>query len=70
MAGFDDIATSQHMSPPLTTYKHPVERIAETAVERLMRRIRRRAGSEPARIEIRGRLIVRPSIRRVRECTG
>lgn len=70
VAGFDDIATSQHMFPPLTTYAHPVERIAGRAVERLMRRIRRRAGSEPARIEIRGRVIVRPSIRRIRECKG
>lgn len=32
VAGFDDIDTSRHMSPPLTTYAHPVKDIADAAL--------------------------------------
>lgn len=36
VAGFDNLDLAAHMIPPLTTYEHPAEKIAEQAVEELL----------------------------------
>jgi DNA-binding LacI/PurR family transcriptional regulator len=39
VVGFDDAPFAQHMSPMLTTFVVPMERIAETAMRQLIRLI-------------------------------
>lgn len=63
VVGFDDILFSRHLIPPLTTYRHPVEEIAEKAVETLLAEI---GGAAVAgRVEIGGRLIERASVKAI-----
>ena len=68
VAGFDDIPMSRHLLPPLSTYLHPVERIAEAAVDRLVGRIRGEGPFGPRRLEIKGRLVMRGSVERNAPC--
>lgn len=64
VAGFDNINLAQHMIPPLTTYDHPVDRIAETAMEKLIRQINGDSAGKDETVEIAGSLIVRESVRK------
>src|SRR5947207_1007793 len=50
VVGFDDIRFSQYVRPRLTTIRSPVERLAQTGVERLFERMAGTAG--PARTEV------------------
>ena len=68
VVGFDDIAMSRHLLPPLTTYEHPVEKIAEAAVDRLVQRIKGTGPAQPQRLEMKGRLVIRGSVERIRLC--
>ena len=62
VVGFDNIHMSQHMVPPLTTYEHPVDEIAKTAIESLIRQMKT-PGEKLAGMEIiKGSLIVRKSV--------
>lgn len=61
IAGFDDIALTEVVNPPLTTVRQPIEEIANTAVARLLARIQEN-GAEPAgHIALAPELIVRSS---------
>jgi DNA-binding LacI/PurR family transcriptional regulator len=40
VVGFDDIAISQYLSPPLTTVRVPIEQVGREAIDRLVRVIR------------------------------
>lgn len=40
VAGFDDAKMASFLNPPLTTIRQPVERIAQTAVESILQRMR------------------------------
>ncbi|MBR0506219.1 MAG: LacI family DNA-binding transcriptional regulator, partial [Kiritimatiellae bacterium] len=60
LAGFDDVACAQLLSPPLTTMRQPCEEIAAVAVRTLLERIR--APSLPSReIDLEATLVVRES---------
>ena len=63
VAGFDNISISPHMIPPLTTYDHPVERIAERAMEELLRLINGEGDEEARNYEMSGSLVVRKSVK-------
>lgn len=58
--GFDDIPSSQHIDPPLTTVRHPFGDIAQVAVKHLLDLIDGKAGPRQ-RIELPSDLIVRAS---------
>ena len=64
MAGFDNLFMTQYMTPPLTTYNEPVERLSKRAVECLVNRIENRGPVE--REILRGELVVRDSVKNVR----
>ncbi|MCE4553937.1 LacI family DNA-binding transcriptional regulator [Roseateles cellulosilyticus] len=58
--GFDDIATSSHIHPPLTTLRQPLAKLSASAVGELVALIEGR-GVEPRRIALPLELIVRES---------
>ncbi len=64
VAGFDNLFMTQYMTPPLTTYNEPVERLSKRAVECLVNRIENRGPVE--REILRGELVVRGSVKDVR----
>ncbi len=59
--GFDDIALTMLVEPPLSTIRQPVWEMAATAVERLVARIAGDASDEPLRAEFAPELVVRRS---------
>ncbi|MEU8936318.1 LacI family DNA-binding transcriptional regulator [Streptomyces sp. NPDC048409] len=59
VVGFDDVPFTQWTAPPLTTVRQPLAAMAETAVRILMQRDR--TSSEPQRMELATKLIVRGS---------
>jgi DNA-binding LacI/PurR family transcriptional regulator len=61
VVGFDDIALTMLVEPPLSTIRQPVWRMAETAVERLVARLAEGAADEPLRAEFAPELVVRGS---------
>ena len=48
VVGFDDIALSQHLTPPLTTVRAPTEQVGREAVRQLVRLIR----GDPAELSV------------------
>ena len=60
VAGFDDAKMASLLNPPLTTIRQPVERIAQTAVESILQRIRNPALA-PRSILLDTQMIVRRS---------
>ena len=60
VAGFDDAKMASLLNPPLTTIRQPVERIAQTAVESILQRIRTPALA-PRSILLDTQMIVRRS---------
>ena len=60
VAGFDDAKIASFLNPPLTTIRQPVERIAQTAVESILQRIRNPALA-PRSILLDTQMIVRRS---------
>lgn len=63
IVGFDDIALTEVVDPPLTTVRQPIEEIASTAVNRLLARVQD-DGVEPAgHTVLAPELIVRASTR-------
>ena len=59
--GFDDIALSTLVEPPLSTIRQPVWEMAEAAVERLVACLADNAGDEPLRAEFAPELVMRES---------
>lgn len=63
VAGYDNIFMTQYMTPPLTTYGAPIERLSQKAVECLVERIE---NSGPVAREIfKGELVERGSVKRL-----
>lgn len=65
VTGFDDLALAQKVWPPLTTVRHPIERIVELATRRLITQLqprRRDIAPLPTRIEIPCELVMRGSL--------
>jgi LacI family transcriptional regulator len=65
VTGFDDLALAQKVWPPLTTVRHPIERIVELATRRLITLLqprRRDIPPLPARIELPCELVMRGSL--------
>lgn len=63
LAGFDDTSTARVMTPQLTTIRQPCDLIAETAFDRLLRRLVNPA-LPPAEILLPAPLVARASTRR------
>ena len=59
--GFDDIALTTLVEPPLSTIRQPVWEMAETAVRRLVACLDDDAGDEPLRAEFAPELVMRGS---------
>lgn len=60
--GFDDVEDSAYMIPPLSTWHHPIETIAQIAVKKLIDHIEGRETDWDGKIVIHGRLIERNSV--------
>lgn len=60
VAGFDNVATTRHMAPPLTTYSAPVDSIAENAMELLLGWLQ--GDTTPSQIILNGSVEVRGSV--------
>jgi Transcriptional regulators len=67
VAGFDNISISAHMIPPLTTYEHPVEEIADRAVKELLGVINGTNREGASFHELSGSLVVRKSVKCIQE---
>lgn len=63
VAGFDNIFMTDYMTPPLTTYNAPVDRLAEEGVRCLIQQIEE--GTGVSRIVMRGELIERKSVLKI-----
>jgi len=61
LIGFDDAQLSRHVQPRLTTLRHPVEPMAEAAVQELMRRIQKQPGQRQT-MDFPSQLLIRESI--------
>jgi DNA-binding LacI/PurR family transcriptional regulator len=60
LVGVDDIEFSQHLNPPLTTVRQPLEALAQEGVDMLLRLIRGETLAQPTRI-LQPELVVRRS---------
>lgn len=60
IVGFDDIATSAHIHPPLTTIRQPLARLSEAAVHELLARINK-TSEQHSCIELPSELVIRDS---------
>lgn len=60
VVGYDDVDTSRHTDPPLTTVHQPIREKGERAVRLLLSIVDRRPG-EPTQVRLETRLIVRAS---------
>lgn len=61
VVGYDDTMLSSYLTPPLTTFLQPEDEIAEAAINYLILRIN--GQSPPESMELRGRIILRNSVR-------
>jgi LacI family transcriptional regulator len=61
--GFDEFPFASILVPPLTTIEQPIEMLAFTAVDLLMRRVANRVSSDPVRVRLSPKLNVRGSTR-------
>jgi LacI family transcriptional regulator len=61
--GFDDLPSSSITEPPLTTIKVSTHQIGERALERLSDKINGLTHSNPEKILVSGKLIIRGSVR-------
>ncbi len=59
LVGFDDIAPSRYLNPPLTTVRAPTEQVGQEAVKQLVRRIR--TGQAEAEVLLPTELVIRQS---------
>ncbi len=61
IVGFDDIASAEYVSPPLTTMEVPKAYLGEAAVERIIQMMDGRS-PQPLKVEVFTRLIRRKSV--------
>jgi len=61
VVGFDDMAFADHLNPPLTTIRQPIQRLGMTAVETLVRLLTGPAPEQPYRAILPTELILRQS---------
>jgi len=59
VVGFDNIFMTEYMTPPLTTYNAPIDRLAKESVDCLVDQIEN--GMSPVRITMKGELVERAS---------
>ena len=59
--GYDDLGVAESTTPPLTTMRQPVGEMAERATRLLLEQIERGGRSEPLRLMLSPRLVVRAS---------
>jgi DNA-binding LacI/PurR family transcriptional regulator len=59
LAGFDDMAPSRYLNPPLTTVRAPTEQVGRQAVKQLVRRIQ--TGQSEAEVLLPTELVIRQS---------
>lgn len=65
LIGFDDIALTSYISPQLTTIAQPIEDIARTTIELIIKRIQGKGAEQPAQLVVLPtKLIVRESCSR------
>ena len=62
VVGFDNIDDSKYRIPPMTTWNHPIDRIAAVAVDMLVRQLEEGTDSWGSRIVIPGQMIERDSV--------
>lgn len=60
VAGYDDIYMSKLVSPPLTTYKQPIHKIAQNAVDMLVHKINH-PKAKNRQLVLKGELVIRKS---------
>lgn len=60
VAGFDNIFMTEYMTPPLTTYNAPIDRLAEESIQCLIRQIEDKAAT--SHIVMKGELVERRSV--------
>jgi LacI family transcriptional regulator len=63
--GFDDLPSSSVTEPPLTSIRVSTHRIGEQALEKLSERIEGRAGGQPEKILVSGKLMIRGSVKKM-----
>lgn len=61
IVGHDDLPLARCVFPPLTSFVHPVERIAQATADLLLERLEGRYQGPPQTVEIRGELAIRHS---------
>ncbi|MBV7337861.1 LacI family transcriptional regulator [Chloroflexi bacterium TSY] len=61
IVGFDDIALTEVVDPPLTTIRQPVEEISRSAVEKLLARLRGNKDEPASHVALLPKLVVRSS---------
>jgi DNA-binding LacI/PurR family transcriptional regulator len=61
LVGFDNILSSAHVQPALTTVDHPVQEIARLAVSLLLDRVEGRYDGPPRRVSVQPKLVIRAS---------
>ena len=67
IVAFDEFPFARIVVPPLTTIEQPIEMLASTAVDLLMRRIEQRTNAEPTTIRLLPKTNLRASVRPVTE---
>ena len=65
ITGFDNIALSAHVNPPLTTFDQPKYELGRTAAEMMLRILGSDNGAKQEQAQLRGKLAVRESTRSV-----
>jgi LacI family transcriptional regulator len=60
VTGFDDIAATRHVAPPLTTVRQPMQQLGEQAVRAVLDRVRDR-GAERREVVLATELVIRRS---------
>lgn len=63
--GFDDVEDSRYMIPPLSTWHHPIESIAQIAVKQLINHIEGKDTDWGVKTVVQGHLVERNSVSRV-----
>ena len=61
VVGFDDVALSAYVVPPLTTFSTPLSGVGQTLCQILLARINEETSAEPQRIVVGGELVIRRS---------
>jgi LacI family transcriptional regulator len=61
VVGFDDVALSAYVVPPLTTFSTPLSDVGQRLCQMLLSRINEETSAEPQRLVVEGELVIRQS---------